>query len=275
MLLAALLLLGPVSCGSRTDAPAGGTDAPVSAPAATDDTGEETPAESPAGPAEEEMPAETTVPAEEETPAETTAEPSSAQPEESPGRTLVAVFSATGHTRGVAEKIAAITGADLYEIRAAQEYTEDDLNWNDGSSRTTAEQNDKSARPEIGGEPLSLDGYSTVFVGYPIWWGEEPRIMDTFVESCDFDGVTVIPFCTSGSSGIGSSGRNLAENAGSGAWLEGARFAADATEEEIRSWIDGLGLEERAETAMVLTIGDTEVPVTWEDNASVSAVAEG
>lgn len=153
---------------------------------------------------------------------------------------LVVYFSATGTTKGVAEKIAAITGGDLYEIKAAQEYTEADLDWNDSSSRTTKEQNDSSIRPEIGSESVSLDGYSTIYIGYPIWWGEEPRIMDTFVESCSFDGITVIPFCTSSSSGIGRSGQNLADNAGSGNWLDGRRFGAGTSEDEVKSWIEEL-----------------------------------
>ena len=153
--------------------------------------------------------------------------------------TLVVYFSATGNTRGVAEKIASITGADIYEIKAAQEYTDADLDWHDSDSRTTHEQNDPSARPEIGSDPVSLDGYTTIYIGYPIWWGEEPRIMDTFVESYDFDGITMIPFCTSSSSGIGRSGQNLADNAGSGNWLEGARFGGGASEDELSTWIDG------------------------------------
>lgn len=154
--------------------------------------------------------------------------------------TLVVYFSATGNTKAVAEKIASMTGADIYEIRAAQEYTEADLDWNDPDSRTTHEQNDASVRPEIGSEPVSLEGYKTIYIGYPIWWGEEPRIMDTFVESYDFGSITMIPFCTSGGSGIGRSGQNLAENAGSGNWLEGARFSGGASEDELRSWIEGL-----------------------------------
>ena len=153
--------------------------------------------------------------------------------------TLVVYFSATGNTRGVAEKIASITGADIYEIKAAQEYTDADLDWHDSDSRTTHEQNDPSARPEIGSDPVSLEGYTTIYIGYPIWWGEEPRIMDTFVESYDFDGITMIPFCTSGSSGIGRSGQNLADNAGSGNWLEGARFGGGASEDELSTWIGG------------------------------------
>ena len=154
--------------------------------------------------------------------------------------TLVVFFSVTGTTKGVAEKIAGITGADTYEIKAAQEYTDADLDWNDSNSRSTKEQNDSSVRPEIGSEAVSLDGYSTIYIGYPIWWGEEPRIMDTFVDSYSFDGKTVIPFCTSGSSGIGRSGQNLADNAGSGTWLDGKRFGGDISEDEIRVWIESM-----------------------------------
>lgn len=156
------------------------------------------------------------------------------------GGTLVVYFSVTGNTKSVAEKIASVTGADIYEIKAALEYTDEDINYNDSDSRTSKEQNDSSARPEIGSEEISLDGYSTIYIGYPIWWGEEPRIMDTFAESYNFDGITVIPFCTSGSSGIGRSGQNLADNAGSGNWIEGKRFGGGASEDEIRSWIEGL-----------------------------------
>ena len=156
------------------------------------------------------------------------------------GGTLVVYFSVTGNTKSVAEKIASVTGADIYEIKAALEYTDEDINYNDSDSRTSKEQNDSSARPEIGSEEISLDGYSTFYIGYPIWWGEEPRIMDTFAESYNFDGITVIPFCTSGSSGIGRSGQNLADNAGSGNWIEGKRFGGGASEDEIRSWIEGL-----------------------------------
>ncbi len=153
---------------------------------------------------------------------------------------LVVFFSATGTTKSVAERIASITNADIYEIKAAQKYTEDDLNWHDSDSRTTREQNDKKVRPKIGSEPVSLEGYSTVFLGYPIWWGEEPRIMDTFAESYDFSGKTMIPFCTSGSSGIGSSGKNLEKLTSGATWLDGKRFGGSVSETDLQAWIDGL-----------------------------------
>jgi len=183
--------------------------------------------------------------AEEQTPAEEPAE----QTEETASVTeettdeekvLVAYFSATGTTKGVAEKIASVTGADLYEIQPAEPYTEADLNYNDSSTRATVEQNEKNARPEIGSEDVSMQDYTTVYLGFPIWWGEEPRILDTFVEKYSFEGITVIPFCTSGSSPIGRSGSNMEALAGSGTWLEGRRFSGDVSEEDLKSWIESL-----------------------------------
>ena len=153
---------------------------------------------------------------------------------------LVAYFSATGTTEKVAKKIASYTGADLYEIEAARPYTSGDLNYNDRNSRSTKEQNDRKARPEIKGEDLSLKGYRTIYLGFPIWWGEEPRILDTFVEKYSFEGITVIPFCTSSSSGIGRSGSNMATLAGDGNWQKGKRFGARVQDSEIKSWIDSL-----------------------------------
>ena len=153
---------------------------------------------------------------------------------------LVVYFSATGTTRGVAERIAKVTDADIYEIVPAEPYTSDDLNWNDKNSRTTHEQNDKSSRPEIAGDKISLEGYTTIYIGFPIWWGEEPRIMDTFVESYDFTGITLIPFCTSGGSGIGRSGPNMEALAGTGTWLDGTRHSGNISEADIETWISGL-----------------------------------
>ena len=214
--LAALLLLPLLTaCGNRESEPA--------AQASGSQTGAEAGSVSVAGTADKTDPADT--PNDEST---------------ASGSTLVVVFSATGTTLGVAEKIAAIENADLYEIKAAQEYTSDDLNWHDSGSRTSIEQNDKNARPEIGSEPLSLEGYEKIYIGFPIWWGEEPRIMDTFAETYSFDGITMIPFCTSGSSGIGRSGQNLAELSGSGNWLEGKRFGGGVSESDLTEWIGSL-----------------------------------
>ena len=153
------------------------------------------------------------------------------------GKTLVVYFSATGTTKGVAEQIAAVTDADTYEILAAQLYSDDDLDYNNNDSRATKEQNDKSIRPEIGSEKIDLSAYDTIYLGYPIWWGQAPRIMDTFVESYDFTGKTVIPFCTSGSSDIGTTGDDLGANAGSGNWLQGKRFAGGTSQADVEEWL--------------------------------------
>lgn len=155
---------------------------------------------------------------------------------------LVAYFSATGTTKGVAETLADTMSADLFEIVPTDIYTDDDLNYNDNNSRSTIEQNDKSARPEISNTIDDLSKYDTVFIGYPIWWYEEPRIMDTFVESYDFADITVIPFCTSGGSGIGKSGSNLKDLANGGNWLDGDRLSGSLSESEANDWISSLGI---------------------------------
>ena len=139
--------------------------------------------------------------------------------------TIVIYFSATGTTKGVAQRIASAANADTYEIVPQEKYTDADLDWNDKSSRSTVEMNDLSA-------------YKRVFIGYPIWWGDAPRIMSTFVESVKLDGKTVIPFCTSGGSPIGRSGENLKNASGSGNWLSGERLDSGISEQEAKNWVD-------------------------------------
>ena len=159
------------------------------------------------------------------------------------GKVLVAYFSATGSTAGIAKHIADATGAALYEIRPETPYTSADLNYSDSSTRATHEQNDAAARPAIAGKVENMANYDVVFLGYPIWWGQAPKILYTFAESYSFDGKTVIPFCTSGSSGIGSSATNLQKSTSGANWLTGNRFSAGASRESVVSWINGLGLE--------------------------------
>ena len=154
--------------------------------------------------------------------------------------TIVVYFSATGTTKGVAERIANVTNADIFELIPAETYSDADLDWNDNNSRTTIEMKDPDVRPAIANDTVDLDSYTTVYIGYPIWWGDAPRIMSTFVEAHDFDGKTVIPFCTSGGSSIGRSGENLASQAGSGNWLTGGRLDAGISESEIQNWINNL-----------------------------------
>lgn len=169
---------------------------------------------------------------------ETAAENVNEEGEMPTNEVLVAYFSATGTTKRVAEKIAELTGADLYEIVPANPYSSADLNWHDNNSRSTKEMDDPNVRPEIGSSDISLDQYNTIYLGYPIWWGDAPRIMATFVEKYNFDGKKVIPFCTSGGSGIGRSGSNLGNLAGSGSFANGERLNSSADTNNIQSFIN-------------------------------------
>ena len=156
---------------------------------------------------------------------------------------LVVYFSATGTTKGVAEKLAEGLKADLYEIVPEEPYTDADLNYNNSKSRTSIETDDPSCRPAIAGELPDLTGYDTVFIGYPIWWGDVPRIVSNFVEKVDLTNKTLAVFITSGSSGLGSSMKHLEQQAGAGTWLEGKRFTSRTTVEELVTWAKGLGIE--------------------------------
>ncbi len=157
-------------------------------------------------------------------------------------RILVAYFSVTKNTQGVAQKLADGLGADLYEITPEQPYTDEDLNYNDSQCRSTIEMNDPSARPAISGSVENMEQYDTVFIGYPIWWGEAPRIMSTFMESYDFSGKTLVAFCTSASSGFGSSDSDLRTAANGATWLDGHRFSADVSTDDVLAWANGLGI---------------------------------
>ncbi len=153
---------------------------------------------------------------------------------------LVAYFSVTNNTEGVAKKLADGLGADLYEITPKQPYTDEDLNYNDSRSRSTVEMNDADARPAISGSVEHMEQYDVVFIGYPIWWGEAPRIMSTFIESYDFTGKTLVAFCTSASSGFGNSDAALKSTTDKATWLSGHRFAAGASAKDILAWANGL-----------------------------------
>ena len=151
-------------------------------------------------------------------------------------KTLIAYFSATGTTAQVAEKLAKATDADLFKIEPEQPYTDADLNWHDSQSRSSVEMNDASSRPTIANKVENMAQYDTVFVGFPIWWGRQPSIVDTFMESYDFSGKKVIPFATSGSSGIGDSCKiiqGLVPNAKVDA---GKRFSGSVSEEALADW---------------------------------------
>ena len=167
------------------------------------------------------------------------------EPEDPEGsRVLVAYFSATGNTEAVAGYIAQATGGDLFEITPADPYTADDLNWTDENSRVVYEYENPDERDtELASDtPDGWEDYDVVFLGYPIWWYDAAWPVDGFVEANDFTGKTVIPFCTSSSSGLGESGSRLAELADAGDWLEGQRFPSGASQADVEAWVDGLGL---------------------------------
>lgn len=155
---------------------------------------------------------------------------------------LVAYFSATGTTEGVAEQIANGLNADIYEIVPEEPYTDEDLDYSNNNSRATVEMNDPDARPAISGGVENMEQYDIVFIGYPIWWGEAPRIINTFVESYDFSGKTIVPFCTSGSSGIGSSAANLEQLTSGAQWFSGERFSGNDSQDTVMKWVNSLGL---------------------------------
>ena len=148
-------------------------------------------------------------------------------------------FSETGNTEDIAKKIAEAADCDLIRIVPEVEYTSADLNYNDSSSRTYVESHDPSARPGIANS-MDLSRYDCIFLGYPIWYGDSPKIMWTFAETQDLAGKTVIPFCTSGSSGIGSSAAHLEALTDEGAWLDGKRFSGSASYDEVYSWVSAL-----------------------------------
>ena len=156
---------------------------------------------------------------------------------------LVVYFSATGTTKGVAENLAEGLKADLYEIVPEEPYTDADLNYNDSKSRTSIETDDPTCRPAIAGTIPDLKAWDTVLIGYPIWWGDVPRIVSNFVEQADLTDKTVAVFFTSGGSGLGNSMKHLQEQAGAGNWLEGKRFSGGAKVEELVKWADSLGIK--------------------------------
>ena len=155
---------------------------------------------------------------------------------------LVAYFSASGVTAKVAKALAGAVGADLFEIRPAVPYTKADLNWMDKNARSTVEMNDPASRPAMAEKCGNMSEYDTVFVGFPIWWYVAPTIINTFLESCDLTGKTIVPFATSGGSDMGKTNEKLAPSCKGARLLEGKRFASRVSAKELAAWAEGLGL---------------------------------
>ena len=203
-----------------------------------------------------------------------TPEDSGSGEDETEGSVLVAYFSATGKTENIAQHLQTILDADLYEIVPEDPYTSEDLDYSNDDCRANQEQNNPNARPAISGSVENMEDYNVVFLGYPIWWGQAPKIIHTFLESYDLDGVTIVPFCTSGSSGIGSSAANLHDLAPDANWLSGQRFSGSASQDTVASWVEGLDLPEPAgdteatQTQLRLTFDGGEAIIVLEDNAT-------
>ena len=168
--------------------------------------------------------------------------PDDTTPESTGGKVLVAYFSATGHTRTIAEHLQTALDADLYEIVPQEPYTADDLDYNTDGCRANQEQNDDAARPAISGSVEDMAGYDVVFIGYPIWWGQAPKIVYTFLESYDFSGKTVIPFATSGGSGMGGEDILKAACSKETKWLPGKRLSSRESAVSVQKWVESLGL---------------------------------
>ena len=174
-----------------------------------------------------------------------TEEPSPEPTPEEGTDVLVAYFSATGNTENIAEHLVSILDADLYEIVPQVPYTSEDLDYRRDDCRANQEQNDPAARPSIYGSVENMEDYEVIFLGYPIWWGDAPKIISTFLESYDFNGKTIVPFCTSGSSSIGGSVSDLEALTSGATWLDGQRFSGSASQETVSQWVDFLGLDLR------------------------------
>lgn len=157
-------------------------------------------------------------------------------------KTLVAYFSASGVTENVAKTLAKAANADLFEIEASPHYSDADLNWMDKKSRSTVEMNDDACRPAMAQPTPDISGYSTVFVGFPVWWYIEPRIIDTFLESADFSGKTIVPFATSGGSGLGKAPERMASIAKGATVAKGKMLNGNPSTSELASWVAELAL---------------------------------
>lgn len=155
---------------------------------------------------------------------------------------LVAYFSASGVTKNAAEKLAQAANADLFEIKPVRPYTDADLDWTDKKSRSTIEMNDLSSRPEIAEKCENMGSYDVVFVGFPIWWYVEPRIIDTFLDSYDFSGKTVIPFATSGGSGLGKTAENFKKLLSENVIVKDGKMLTRASKNDVSGWVKSLGL---------------------------------
>lgn len=230
------LVMGLAACGSKNDGE--GASQGTAPESSVQTAGDESSADEDADGTE----------ASSDTQEPTQMESGESSPEETEGaKALVVYFSATGNTKAVAETLAELQDADIYEIVPEQPYTDEDLNYNDRTTRATAEQNDPDARPAISGSITDFEQYEVVYVGYPIWWGDMPRILYTFFDAYDFSGKTIAPFCTSGGSGLSGTPGTIAELESGATVLDGLHVsdsAADSSESSVSQWLADIGQAE-------------------------------
>lgn len=187
-------------------------------------------------------------------------------------KSLVLYFSATNNTEQIAKYISEITSSDILEIIPKDVYTNEDLDYNNNNSRANREQNDKNARPEISNK-LDLENYDVIYFGYPIWWEEEPRIILTLLDNYNLENKTIIPFCTSGGSGIELSVNNIRNYNNKLNVLDGKRFSSNSSKEEVITWINSLNINNNSNSKSAkLLIDNTEYIITLEDNETVDAL---
>ena len=227
------LVSGLAACGSKNNGE--GTSQGTAPESSVQTAGDESSADEDAGGTEASSDAQGTA---------QTEEPGESSPEETGTKALVVYFSATGNTKAVAETLAKLQDAALYEIVPEQPYTDEDLNYNDRTTRATAEQNDPDARPAIQGSITDFEQYEVVYVGYPIWWGDMPRILYTFFDAYDLSGKTIAPFCTSGGSGLSGTPGTIAEMEAGATVLDGLHISdssADNAESAVAEWLTDIG----------------------------------
>lgn len=187
-------------------------------------------------------------------------------------KSLVLYFSATNNTEQIAKYISEITSSDILEIIPKDVYTNEDLDYNNNNSRANREQNDKNARPKISNK-LDLENYDIIYLGYPIWWEEEPRIILTLLDNYNLENKTIIPFCTSGGSGIELSVNNIRNYNNKLNVLDGKRFSSNSSKEEVITWINSLNINNNSNSKSAkLLIDNTEYIITLEDNETVDAL---
>ncbi len=187
-------------------------------------------------------------------------------------KSLVLYFSATNNTEQVAKYISEITSSDILEIIPKDGYTNEDLDYNNNNSRANREQNDENARPEISNK-LDLENYDIIYLGYPIWWEEEPRIILTLLDNYNLENKTIIPFCTSGGSGIELSVSNIRNYNDKLNVLDGKRFSSNSSKEEVITWINSLNINSNSNSKSAkLLIDNKEYSITLEDNETVDVL---